>query len=69
MPKFNGPGRKKKACILRRCLSIGESYKGIGILIICTVTAQNNFLRKETDNQIKVYHSVLNYASEFVAHG
>ena len=28
MTKFGGPGRKKKACILRRCLSAAENKQG-----------------------------------------
>ena len=27
MPKFGGPGRKKKACILRICLNTGKNDK------------------------------------------
>ena len=60
MAKFGGPGRKKKACILHKCLNTGKCplyyITFVNVNHIAQIS-QNKYLSEETDEQMMVYCS------------
>lgn len=54
MTKFGGPGKKKKACLLRRCMNIGK----LAILYACV---SSTYLHTYIQNISEKFHYVVMY--------